>query len=98
MVRSFLGTFLGKLAAAAFIAACVALGVGPDWWAKEILAVQPVWYLRAGLVLLAVVTAGECFRGGQQGGQRNRGQFFREGESTWARRTCGQCCLYGGGY
>jgi hypothetical protein len=49
--------FLGKLAAAAFIAACVALGVGPDWWAKEILAVQPVWYLRAGLVLLAVVTA-----------------------------------------
>jgi hypothetical protein len=57
MVRAFLGTFFGKLAAAIFLAACVALGIGPDWWAKEILAVQPVWYIRAGLILLAVATA-----------------------------------------
>lgn len=61
MARSFLGTFLGKLAATAFIAVCIALGVGPDWWAAMILAIQPVWYVRAALGLLALATAAAIF-------------------------------------
>jgi len=57
MWRAFIGTFLGKIVAAAFIAICLALGFGPDRWAAVILAVNPVWYVRAILVLLALGTA-----------------------------------------
>jgi hypothetical protein len=61
MTRSFVGTFLGRLASAAFIAVCLALGVGPDWWATMILSVYPVWYVRTGLGLLALATAVTIF-------------------------------------
>ena len=61
MLRAFIGTLLGKIAAAAFIAVCTALGLGPDWWATMILAIQPVWYVRALLILLALVTAAVTF-------------------------------------
>lgn len=37
MFRGFVGAFLGKLAAAFFIAACLSLGFGPDKWAELIL-------------------------------------------------------------
>jgi hypothetical protein len=61
MWRAFIGTFFGKMAAAAFIAVCAALGLGPDWWATMILAIHPVWYVRAALILVALVTAATIF-------------------------------------
>jgi hypothetical protein len=61
MIRAFIGTFLGKVAAGLFIALCAALGLGPDWWATTILAVHPVWCIRAALILLALITATAFF-------------------------------------
>jgi hypothetical protein len=57
MWRTFIGSFFGKIAAAIFVSACLALGFGPDRWAAMILAVNPVWYVRAILVLSALGTA-----------------------------------------
>jgi hypothetical protein len=57
MWRTFIGSFFGKIAAAIFVSACLALGFGPDRWAAMILAVNPVWYVRAILVLSAFGTA-----------------------------------------
>lgn len=41
--QNFWGAFLGKVAAAIFIAACIALGVGPDEWAEFMIQNLPIW-------------------------------------------------------
>jgi hypothetical protein len=41
--KAFVAGFLGKLAGALFIAICLALGFGPDRWAKFIVTGFPTW-------------------------------------------------------
>lgn len=43
------------------LAVMVALGVGLDWLAQEILSVRPVWYVRVLLIVLAAIVAAPTF-------------------------------------
>jgi hypothetical protein len=58
--KAFAGGFIGKLAAATFIAICLALGIGPDKWAKFIVTGLPPWvtpeHARMGFLILAALT------------------------------------------
>jgi hypothetical protein len=58
--KAFAGGFFGKLAGALFIAICLALGFGPDKWAKFIVTGFPTWVTpglaQAAFVTLAMIT------------------------------------------
>jgi hypothetical protein len=57
---AFVGGFLGKIAAAIFIAVCIALGIGPDRWAEFIISGLGEWATperaRIGFFVLAALT------------------------------------------
>jgi hypothetical protein len=57
MARIFTAAFLGKVAAALFIAVCIALGFGPTEWAAMILGTDPTLLARAGFLFLALLAA-----------------------------------------
>jgi hypothetical protein len=60
--KAFAGVFFGKLAATLFIAICLALGFGPDEWAKFIVTGLPIWVTpglaQAVFLILAALTFG----------------------------------------
>jgi hypothetical protein len=56
-LSAFMGGFLGKIAAAIFIAVCVLLGFGPNEWAAYVVPFAvPVILIRAGFLVLAALT------------------------------------------
>ena len=42
--KSFFGSFFGKIAAVVFVAVCIAIGFGPDEWAKFLLTDFPKFF------------------------------------------------------
>jgi hypothetical protein len=56
-MQAFLFSFLGRLAATLFTAICVALGFGPDRWAKMVIGTDPVWWIRGIFIAAAIGTA-----------------------------------------
>jgi hypothetical protein len=59
--KTFYSAFLGKILAGIFIAICVALGFGPDEWAKTMITNLPEWITppvaQLVFVLLALITS-----------------------------------------
>ncbi len=56
--KSFFGSFLGKITSVLFITVCMAIGFGPDEWAKYLLNDLPVHFNpRAAQILLLILGA-----------------------------------------
>src|ERR1019366_222115 len=49
-LKAMSGAFLGRLAAAGFIAVCIAMGVGPDKWAAFVVSGLPITPTEARIV------------------------------------------------
>lgn len=57
MFNAMVGAFVGRLLATIFIAICLALGFGPDSWAKVILGIDPTLVARGAFVILGAIVA-----------------------------------------